>query len=331
MITTDHHYASRFGPAMVLLVGCTAAVAGSLSKLSFVLEWTIVVVFAFSIVFRAICLFPFSGQHVPLNVVIATKRMASVLQVLPIQALVVLGLNWLTYVAASTAFPIRDAELAWLDSLMGFDWLTVMQTLDGYPGLVDALRLAYKSLYLQIIALPMILVLTGHFARYDWFLAALVISCLFAVVLSGLIPSHGPAQLNALPTTFENLRFSGAWVRPIVDGLRDGSVAVISAETMKGIVTFPSMHAALALINTIAFRPLPLVFWPLVGVNALMIPATVTEGGHYVTDVVVGIVIALIAMRLASAVVRIVEPARSLSSRAAPVGGHSVADAEPSR
>jgi hypothetical protein len=30
-------------------------------------------------------------------------------------------------------------------------------------------------------------------------------------------------------------------------------------------------------------------------------------------------------------VVRIVEPARSLSSRAAPVEGHSVADAEPSR
>jgi membrane-associated phospholipid phosphatase len=72
----------------------------------------------------------------------------------------------------------------------------------------------------------------------------------------------------------------------------------------EGIITFPSLHAALAVIVAAVLWPIPVLRWPVLGVNALMLAATPIDGSHYFIDVVAGIVLALACLTAARAMAR---------------------------
>src|SRR5665647_2135382 len=57
---------------------------------------------------------------------------------------------------------------------------------------------------------------------------------------------------------------------PIFLGLRDGSYRLLMATGSEGIITFPSLHAALALILAAALWPLPVLRWIGLALNAMM-------------------------------------------------------------
>lgn len=57
---------------------------------------------------------------------------------------------------------------------------------------------------------------------------------------------------------------------------------------VQGMVTFPSFHTVLALLVPFALRGYRWVFWPAVTLNAVVLVGTLTEGGHYLTDVLGG-------------------------------------------
>jgi membrane-associated phospholipid phosphatase len=60
----------------------------------------------------------------------------------------------------------------------------------------------------------------------------------------------------------------------------------------QGIITFPSLHAALALIVTVALWPIPVLRWLGVATNTLMLVSIPVDGGHYFIDVLAGLAIA---------------------------------------
>ena len=77
---------------------------------------------------------------------------------------------------------------------------------------------------------------------------------------------------------------------------RAGVLVISNLLNLGGIVTFPSFHAASAVLYTWALWPLrwsrPLV----VLVNGVMLAATPLNGGHYFIDVIAGVAIAVSAI-----------------------------------
>jgi membrane-associated phospholipid phosphatase len=86
---------------------------------------------------------------------------------------------------------------------------------------------------------------------------------------------------------------------PVFLGLRDGSFRLVMASGSEGIITFPSLHAALAVILIAAFWPVPIARWVSAVVNALMLAATPIDGSHYFVDVLAGIAIAVLCLVVA--------------------------------
>jgi len=72
----------------------------------------------------------------------------------------------------------------------------------------------------------------------------------------------------------------------------------------EGIITFPSLHAALAVIPIVALWPIPRLRWLILALNIVMLAATPIDGSHYFIDVIAGIVVAAIAVLTAGALAR---------------------------
>ena len=127
--------------------------------------------------------------------------------------------------------------------------------------------------------------------------------------------------MHVLPTV------STSW--PVFHGLRDGTWrTLIAGRSSRGIITFPSLHAALAVIVAAALWPLARLRWVFVVLNTAMLIATPIDGSHYFVDVLAGVALAalcLVAARtIAAAIVAGGSAAESAQARVGPASGHMV-------
>ena len=93
---------------------------------------------------------------------------------------------------------------------------------------------------------------------------------------------------------------STSW--PVLYGLRDGTFRFLVAVGAEGIITFPSLHAALAVIVIAAIWPIAVLRWVFVALNTMMLIATPIDGSHYLIDVLAGIALALLCLIAAQAI-----------------------------
>jgi membrane-associated phospholipid phosphatase len=85
----------------------------------------------------------------------------------------------------------------------------------------------------------------------------------------------------------------------------------------EGIITFPSLHAALAIIMIVAFWPVPVARWIGAVINSLMLAATPINGSHYFIDIVAGVAIAILCL-IAARALAIRLAAHTAPAKAAP-------------
>ena len=90
----------------------------------------------------------------------------------------------------------------------------------------------------------------------------------------------------------------------------------------EGIITFPSLHAALAVIVIAALWPIAILRWVFLALNTAMLAATPIDGSHYFVDVLAGIALAALAVMAAQAIAaraasRPAPPAREIAQGAA--------------
>jgi membrane-associated phospholipid phosphatase len=83
-------------------------------------------------------------------------------------------------------------------------------------------------------------------------------------------------------------------------GLRDGSFRALVAVGSEGIISFPSLHAGLAVILVIAVWPIPILGWAALVLNVAMLVATPIEGSHYFSDILSGIAVAIFSFAAAT-------------------------------
>ena len=201
----------------------------------------------------------------------------------------------LSYLAAGTALPLQDAAFDAIDRALGFDWNAMLALMQRWPELFEFMRVIYLSLTVQMTAVVLLLGLTGRLAWLRVYMLAFIFAAVLTIALSALLPAEGvwlyyglKANPAAMPVSHTS------W--PVFLGLRDGSYRLVMAVGSEGIITFPSLHAALAVILMAAFWPVPVTRWLSAVVNSLMLTSTPIDGSHYLIDVLAGIVIAILCL-----------------------------------
>ena len=97
---------------------------------------------------------------------------------------------------------------------------------------------------------------------------------------------HGPVPY--MPT-------SGQWQGLIIPELRAGT-ANIDLSALRGLVCAPSFHTVSAVLYLHAAWQMPRLRWLLTPVIVAMVMATPIEGVHYLSDMVLGAIVAIIAI-----------------------------------
>jgi len=204
---------------------------------------------------------------------------------------------------ATSARPYADAWLAGMDRALapGFDWPATMLALGRHGWAMLALTHAYGALQWEPLVLLVLFCATGRDARGWRLLAGWSGALLVCLAVFPWVPGRGAYSFFGIGAgEMPGVGLGIAWSAPaLLEGLRDGSVAVLGHATMDGIVTMPSFHAAGAVVLGCAGWQAGRLRWPLTALNAGMLVAAVPIGGHYLVDVIAGVGVGVVAVLVA--------------------------------
>ena len=196
----------------------------------------------------------------------------------------------LHYLSATLALPLADPALARVEAVLGFDWRGWVGFLADHPDLSWWLALAYHSSGPQVGLVVIVLSAMSRVARLWAYARLFTLALLASIAVSALFPAVGPYAHYAPQIHPQgHLETVGAlWHLDALRALREGTLPVIALSEIRGLVTFPSFHACLAVLTAWALAPVP-VIGPLAGLlNGAIILATLGAGGHYLPDVLAG-------------------------------------------
>lgn len=192
--------------------------------------------------------------------------------------------------AAMPALPLADEALAGIETALGFDGPAYLAFLAEHPDLAHLLALAYHSSGPQIGLVVIVLSAVGRTVRLWTFARLFTLALLACILVSAVFPAAGTyaaASVQGRPTG--ELETVGAlWHLDALRALRDGSFHTLALSEIRGLVTFPSFHASLAVLTGWALMPVPVIGPLAVLLNAAIVVAAVGAGGHYLPDVMAG-------------------------------------------
>lgn len=210
----------------------------------------------------------------------------------------------LTYVTTSVGFPLQDARLLDWDRALGFDFRSFLGFVNRYPDLIPILARSYSSITFQMILLVILLPLAGCYRRGAEAVCACILALLATTCIATFVPAIGVYHALGLQASdfpyFEPAGYYGTLRdTPLI---RAGLLQELHLQRLVGVLTFPSFHAASAILYMWSFWPLRWVRLIAVPWNVLMIIATPLGGGHYLVDVLAGIVVAIAVIAATTAI-----------------------------
>jgi hypothetical protein len=207
----------------------------------------------------------------------------------------------LTYIAAAANFPLQDAALDHWDQALGLDWPAYYRLMTARPEFLDYAYLSYGAIALPPFGVPIVLGMTRNHLRLQRYTMAFLITLLFVSLLSIFIPALGTYHLYNLPTDFGPYQATGYLIQlERLPAIRSGALHALNISQIGGIVTFPSFHAAAALLALWAWWGVwwmrPFAF--MMGVATLIV--TPLLGGHYFVDIIAGAIVAVLAILIST-------------------------------
>lgn len=222
------------------------------------------------------------------------------------------------YATQRLALPLQDRLFSNADAAIGVNWFDIVYWVDGHPLIHGILKLAYDSMAVQI-ALPLvILAFANRLNEVRIYLLAFALALTITTIIAALMPAASPIALVD-PASFSIMRFTGATPLGHFTHLRAAAPMILN-ELPGGIITFPSFHASVAILTSLSLRRYRRLFLALLVLNAALLCGAVTEGAHYVSDVLAGIGVAFFAYLLAMRIVRAED--HSLHCRRGQLGPH---------
>lgn len=200
----------------------------------------------------------------------------------------------LSYVAGKLNWPLQDQTLLAIDRAIGLDPEPIAHYVNDHPWLAHSLARSYGLIKLPLLGIPIVLALTARYVRLQLFMLAMSVALAVTIAISAIVPAIGTyygLQLPAAHFPEINTAVYAGQLRDIL-ALRDGSLHELRLFFLSGIVSFPSFHAASAVLYIWALWPVRWIAGIAAVLNALMIAATPAIGAHYVIDIVAGIAVA---------------------------------------
>ncbi len=193
---------------------------------------------------------------------------------------------------ASLGMPYADPWLAHVDSVIApwLDWPSMVRALAAHSQLYALLNQAYISAGWQPLLLLFLILIFGKTEQAFTFVTAGALSLVICVGVFAWMPASGAFVHHGISfADVSQIQVSlGFDFLPILEGLRDGSLATISRDNLSGLVSFPSMHAASAAIFALAWARFGKWSIPMVLLNVMMAFSAMPVGNHYFVDIVAG-------------------------------------------
>lgn len=214
---------------------------------------------------------------------------------------VMMGLYVLTTIGALRAqliifhigreFNLIDNRLAMLDEYIGFDWVVYFKWVGSHPNLSWMITQAYQSIWVQPIALALFFICHKKVHDFAQLQIALPLSFALVCVTATFLPALGAYQFHGM-TPDQHLSMSLAFA----DGMTAPMLWVRQAELPLAmpnfpdlrVITFPSWHAAAAVIFILSAWSHHSIRWISFILNTLMLAATPVQGSHYLSDMIFG-------------------------------------------
>ena len=229
--------------------------------------------------------------------------------------------SMLNYFLLTIAGPRIDLQLAHVDRMLGFNWAFVMAIAAQHPLANAILRMAYSSVLPEI---ALLIVWLGWSRMPDQIYKlcfAIAIGAAITVSFWTALPSFGAFSVYSLVphvSTQLSLALDSNYAHELVLMLSNGP-AQISPQQAKGLIGFPSFHAALAVLVAWYGWSTPRLRWPLVILNTVVLFSTPIQGGHHLIDVLAGIAVAAVSVAAAYWLAQRLAHANLSDSRAGPM------------
>lgn len=201
----------------------------------------------------------------------------------------------LSYAAMRLNLPLADARLAAWDTAFGFSAARVVTAVGNMPWLASMLGVSYSSFSLQLVAIPALLVLAGQTSRGYWFIEAFLLTCIASIAITTFFPALGSYSHYALDRAAMGAvnPFFGYHFLDSFYEVRNDPDFILSLGAASGVVTFPSIHAAIAVLCAYAAWSVCALRIPFLVLNIAMFASAITHGAHYFVDAAAGAIVAL--------------------------------------
>jgi membrane-associated phospholipid phosphatase len=195
-------------------------------------------------------------------------------------------------------FPFVDAPLVAFDRALGLDWVAYVKWMDAHPFVSVLGSAAYESIFTQPVLIILVLVLVRQTERVYGLVAMMVVALTVTSAAALFLPALGPYQFfNLSPSDHPHMALMPQtdWVVPIA-WLRSATFDTPAPPLNVGLISFPSYHAATAILYVWAAWRTPFLKWIVLALNVAMLLATPVHGSHYFVDVIAGIAVAVITI-----------------------------------
>ncbi len=209
-----------------------------------------------------------------------------------------LGLGYGAYAFTAAALPLQDALFARIDAAMGID-LAGLRIATGKSWLLTMmLEIAYTKTIVLLVMPLAILFVRRDYERVRDAVSIYTLGVLTTLIISTLLPAVGAyPHLNMAHIPSGYLKYAGtdSYVEHYM-ALRDGTMRILPVTGWRGLITFPSFHAIVALTGLYAAYPIRWLFWPAALFTGPILISTLPVGGHYAIDVIAAVAIVAVSI-----------------------------------
>lgn len=202
----------------------------------------------------------------------------------------------LMYAVATFAPPLCDAQLAAFDRWCGVSVPAIREWTADHAGVRWVMNAAYGTLLFQLPAIVILLGLLGDRRSLETFIMQDIVAAMLTAALFAAFPADGPFSYYGFELSPDQAHYLQHFQQ-----LRSGEMRSLSLQDAAGLVTFPSFHAAEAILMALAFRRRRGLFAAFALLNALVLFSTMTTGWHYFADVIAGAIVAGLSFWLVQA------------------------------
>ena len=218
----------------------------------------------------------------------AFERVGDAFGYLALTGAAALSLSLFSYACNAAAFPYQDEAFGLADGRLGFHWGAWAAHVDARPTLHWILATVYASHGVQTVAIFPILTFVSDRRRSLELFCTLTFATLIACLLSIFVPAIGGGPFAGVDMS---------WMSDLT-AVRSG-VTSFDFGKIAGIVQMPSCHVVIAVMITWAARRTGVFGWAVAALNAVMIVSALSEGGHYLVDVLAGFGLSLVVIEVA--------------------------------